>query len=85
MTRKKLVVNAEGSETRVALTESGELVEYFLERKRETGVAGNIYRGRINRVLPGMQAAFVDLAQEEIAPRWQNATFTAQSGCIAQD
>lgn len=61
MASRKLVVNAEGSETRVALLENSELAEYFLERKREAGVAGNIYRGRINRVLPGMQAAFVDL------------------------
>lgn len=61
MPDRKLVVNAEGSETRVGLLEDGELAEYFLERKRERGIAGNIYRGRVNRVLPGMQAAFVDL------------------------
>ncbi len=61
MSKRKLVVSAEGSETRVALLEGSELAEYFLERKRDSGMAGNIYRGRINRVLPGMQAAFVDL------------------------
>jgi len=61
MSNRKLVVSAEGSETRVALLEGSDLVEYFLERKRDSGVAGNIYRGRISRVLPGMQAAFVDL------------------------
>ncbi len=61
MSNRKLVVSAEGSETRVALLEGANLAEYFLERKREAGVAGNIYRGRISRVLPGMQAAFVDL------------------------
>src|SRR5690606_35684292 len=61
MPDRKLVVNAEGSETRVGFLEDGELVEYFLERKRERGIVGNIYRGRVNRVLPGMQAAFVDL------------------------
>lgn len=61
MSNRKLVVSAEGSETRVALLEGAELAEYFLERKRDSGMAGNIYRGRVSRVLPGMQAAFVDL------------------------
>ena len=61
MANRKLVVSAEGSETRVALLEGSDLAEYFLERKRDAGMAGNIYRGRVSRVLPGMQAAFVDL------------------------
>jgi ribonuclease G len=61
MSNRKLVVSAEGSETRVALLEGSDLAEYFLERKRDAGMAGNIYRGRVARVLPGMQAAFVDL------------------------
>ena len=61
MSKKILVVNAEGSETRVGLLEDGLLVEYYLERERERGLTGNIYRGRVDRVLPGMQAAFVDL------------------------
>ncbi len=61
MSNRKLVVSAEGSETRVALLEGSDLAEYFLERKRDAGMAGNIYRGRVSRVLPGMQAAFVDL------------------------
>ena len=61
MANRKLVVSAEGSETRVALLEDSDLAEYFLERKRDAGMAGNIYRGRVARVLPGMQAAFVDL------------------------
>jgi len=61
MPENVLVVNAEGPETRVGVLEDGVLVEYFLERKRERGIVGNIYRGRVTRVLPGMQAAFVDL------------------------
>jgi ribonuclease G len=61
MAKRKLVVSAEGSETRVALLEGADLAEYFLERKHNAGMAGNIYRGKISRVLPGMQAAFVDL------------------------
>jgi ribonuclease G len=61
MAENLLVVNAEGPETRVGLLENGVLAEFFLERKRERGIVGNIYRGRVLRVLPGMQAAFVDL------------------------
>ena len=55
-----LVINAAGAETRVALVESGNIHEYYLERKREKGIVGNIYKGRVVRVLPGMQAAFVE-------------------------
>jgi len=61
MTATTLVVNAEGSETRVGVIEDGVLVEYFVERARERGISGNLYKGRVSRVLPGMQAAFVDL------------------------
>ena len=61
MPESRLVVNAEGSETRVGLVESGQLIELLLERARERGISGNIYKGRVSRVLPGMQAAFVDL------------------------
>ena len=61
MPQTRLVVSAEGPETRVGILEDGLLVEYFVERKRERGIVGNIYKGRVKRVLPGMQAAFVDL------------------------
>ncbi len=61
MPENVLVVNAEGPETRVGVVHEGVLSEYFVERKRERGMVGNIYRGRVTRVLPGMQAAFVDL------------------------
>jgi ribonuclease G len=56
-----LVVNTEGSETRVGVLEDGVFSEYFVERKRERGIVGNIYKGKVSRVLPGMQAAFIDL------------------------
>jgi ribonuclease G len=59
-----LVVNAEGPEIRVAVVEDGALAEFFVERKRDRGLVGNIYRGRVTRVLPGMQAAFVDLGSK---------------------
>ncbi|HEU4613756.1 MAG TPA: Rne/Rng family ribonuclease [Kofleriaceae bacterium] len=65
-----LVVNAEGPETRVAVVEEGSLAEFFVERKREKGMVGNIYRGKVTRVLPGMQAAFVDLG-----PKVERAAF----------
>src|SRR5688500_7388616 len=64
MAQNILVMNAEGPETRVAVVENGALAELFVERKRDRGTVGNIYRGRVTRVLPGMQAAFVDLGNK---------------------
>ncbi len=62
-----LVINAAGAETRVALVENNNIHEFYLERKREKGIVGNIYKGRVVRVLPGMQAAFVDIGLEKAA------------------
>ncbi len=62
-----LVINAAGRETRVALVENGHIAEFYLERKKDKGVVGNIYKGRVVRVLPGMQAAFVDIGLEKAA------------------
>src|SRR6188472_2200664 len=62
-----LVINADGPETRVALVQDGYLGELYIERKRERGIAGNIYKGRVERVLPGMQAAFVNIGLEKSA------------------
>src|SRR5450631_773579 len=62
-----IVINADGPETRVALVEGGYLGELYIERKRERGIAGNIYKGRVERVLPGMQAAFVNIGLEKSA------------------
>jgi ribonuclease G len=59
-----LVLNAEGPEIRVAVIEDGRLAEFFVERKQDRGIVGNIYRGKVTRVLPGMQAAFVDLGSK---------------------
>ena len=61
------MINADGPETRVALVEDGFLGELYIERKRERGIAGNIYKGRVERVLPGMQAAFVNIGAEKSA------------------
>src|SRR6516225_6948512 len=67
MSQSLLVINADGPETRVALVEDGFLGELYIERKRERGIAGNIYKGRVERVLPGMQAAFVNIGLEKSA------------------
>ncbi|HEV8324230.1 MAG TPA: ribonuclease G, partial [Myxococcota bacterium] len=59
-----LVVNASETETRVAVIENGLVAEVFYERPEDRSVLGNIYKGRVTRVLPGMQAAFVDIGLE---------------------
>src|SRR3954464_13833486 len=75
-----LVVNAEGPETRVAVVEEGALAELFVERKHDRGMVGNIYRGKVTRVLPGMQAAFVDLG-----PRVERAAFLYVGDVLGAD
>jgi len=62
-----LVINASGSESRVALIENGQISEFYLERNKDKGIVGNIYKGRVVRVLPGMQAAFVDIGLDKAA------------------
>ena len=62
-----IVVNADGPDKRVALIENGILTELYLERERARGTVGNVYKGRVLRVLPGMQAAFVDIGEEKAA------------------
>ncbi|MDT8317296.1 MAG: Rne/Rng family ribonuclease [bacterium] len=64
---KKLILNDTRNETRVALLEEGVLAEFYVERGSDSSILGNIYKGRINRVLPGMQAAFVDIGLERAA------------------
>jgi len=64
---KELVVNAAAHETRVAVLENGTIVELFIERGDESNITGNIYKGRVQRVLPGMQAAFIDIGLNQAA------------------
>ena len=64
---KELIINATNHETRVAFVENGNPQELFIERPKETDINGNIYKGRVVRVLPGMQAAFVDVGLEQAA------------------
>jgi ribonuclease G len=63
----EIICNTTGRETRVALMENGRLVELLLDRGDERGFVGNVYLGRVVRVLPGMQAAFVDIGLERAA------------------
>ncbi|MDD2852136.1 MAG: Rne/Rng family ribonuclease [Desulfuromonadaceae bacterium] len=63
----ELVINAASHETRIALIENGTIAELYIERSREKGIVGNIYKGRVIRVLPGMQAAFVDIGLDKAA------------------
>jgi len=62
---KLIVVNASPYETRVGTLESGILVEFLLERRGDQNIVGNIYKGKVIRVLPGMQAAFVDIGMDK--------------------
>ena len=61
---KEMIISASGHETMAAILEDDAVVEIFVERDKSRGVAGNIYKGRVSKVLPGMQAAFVDLGLE---------------------
>ena len=65
--RTEILVNATPPETRVALTEEGRLVEIFHERRHHQGLVGNVYLGRVQRVLPGMHAAFVSIGLDRQA------------------
>ncbi|MBC8070718.1 MAG: Rne/Rng family ribonuclease [Deltaproteobacteria bacterium] len=67
MAQSVIVVNADGPDKRVALIEHGILSELYLERERARGTVGNVYKGKVLRVLPGMQAAFVDIGEEKAA------------------
>src|SRR5882672_11117996 len=62
--RNEIFVNVGPRETRVAVRESDKIVELHIERASERDVVGGIYKGRVTRVLPGMQAAFVDIGLE---------------------
>ncbi|MGL5106879.1 MAG: ribonuclease G [Plesiomonas shigelloides] len=63
----ELLINVTPSETRIAMVEGGVLQEVHIEREAKRGIVGNIYKGKVSRVLPGMQAAFVDIGLEKAA------------------
>src|SRR5580698_9848602 len=64
---KDLVISASPHETRVALLEDGQLCEIYIEREKEFALVGSIYKGRVTRVLPGMQSAFVEIGLDSDA------------------
>ncbi|MEM7082877.1 MAG: ribonuclease G [Pseudomonadota bacterium] len=65
--KEEILVNVASGETRVAIVENGVLQEVLMERASRTGLVSNIYRGKVSRVLPGMQAAFIDVGLERTA------------------
>ena len=67
MATNTLVINVDIAETRVALIEEGKITELFLEREQERSPVGNVYLGKVTRVLPGMQAAFIDIGLDRAA------------------
>ena len=60
----EIVINSNPREIRVALVENNQLAEIFIEHKSKKGIVGNIYKGVVTKVLPGMQVAFVDIGLE---------------------
>ena len=64
---RELVISAAPHETRVSIIEDGQLCEIYIEREKEFALVGSIYKGRVTRVLPGMQSAFVDIGLDSDA------------------
>ncbi len=63
----EILINVAPAETRAALVEDGVVQELYIERRRRRGLVSNLYQGRVTRVLPGMQAAFIDIGLERTA------------------
>ena len=62
---REIIINSTSNETRIAVLENNLLSEIFIERKKEKGTTGNIYKGKVSKVLPGMQAAFIDIGMDK--------------------
>lgn len=63
----EILINVTREETRVALLEGGQVVEFYVERKHDASLVGNIYKGKVLKILPGMQSAFIDIGIEKAA------------------
>src|SRR5689334_11815779 len=61
---KEMIISANSHETVVAILEDDLVAEIFVERERHRGVVGNVYKGRVSKVLPGMQSSFIDIGLE---------------------
>ena len=64
---KEMIISSGDHETRVAILEDDQVVEVFIERENQRGVVGNVYKGRVNKILPGMQSSFIDIGLERDA------------------
>ena len=64
---KEIIINATNEETRIAILEDSQLVELFVERPENQRMVGDIYKGKVSRVLPGMQAAFIGIGKDQNA------------------
>lgn len=82
---RELLVEGDPHQTRLAVLEAGRLVEFFVERHRGRGLVGNVYKGRVRRVLPGMRAAFVDLGLERDGYLYLEEMAVAESGAPGGD
>lgn len=76
--REEILINVTPQETRVSVVENGVLQEVHLERAANRGLVGNIYKGTVTRVMPGMQAAFIDIGQDKAAFLHAADIFTEQ-------
>lgn len=64
---KEIIINGTNEETRIAILEDSNLVELFVERPEYERMVGDIYKAKVSRVLPGMQAAFINIGHEQNA------------------
>ena len=69
----EILINSNAREIRVALTENNQLAELFIEHQDQKGIVGNIYKGIVTKVLPGMQVAFVDMGLENFVAKASSA------------
>lgn len=76
MLEKQIIVNIEPSETRIAIIEKSQVAEIFIGRKRDRSLVGDIYYAKVEKILPGMQSAFVDIGEERAAFLFGGDVFT---------
>ncbi|HEY1035631.1 MAG TPA: Rne/Rng family ribonuclease, partial [Pseudoxanthomonas sp.] len=81
---EEILVNVTPRETRVAVIENGMLQELHIERGWRRGVVGNIYKGKVQRVMPGMQAAFVEVGLERAAFLHANDIVRSSPGAVVE-
>ncbi len=81
----EILINVTPQECRVALTENGSLEEIMVERNAHQGIVGNIYYGQVSRVLPGMEAAFIEIGQQKAAFLHASDLSTQQKGVLMGD